>query len=397
MRRLLAVQFMLVVFFALLAACTPSTVDTRGRSNAPTVAAPDQFVEAQQAVTVNNVANLKYLGRLDQPGTGSSIFSQTVSPDATRLVALDNEQVLAWNLITGSLIFQTARTEATRVFYSSDKTEVYTIDPSGLVTVLDANTGALKTSFPGNPAYSNVLAYSPESGWLALGGNDGTVKVWDTYERRSLVTIDAHSGSVAALAFSDNGDQLVTGGSDARVRVWHWNDRKLLLETKLETPVSILALAFAPDSSYIAISTARDARLWSQTKSDQIYVLDTGRGGASVVLRFSPDGRYLLAGNPSAGLSLWNITNGTLTARLPDTQGDTLAAAFSPDGNLLLTTVLNGKVSLWNLVQVSGQTLNQATLPLGTQQILDVNWTSDSRLLMFFDASGAIYLWGVGA
>ncbi len=397
MRRLLAMQFTLVVFLALLAACTPSGVDTRGRNNAPTVTAPDQFVEAQQAVTINNVANLKYLGRLDQPGTSSSIFSQTVSPDATRLVALNNDQVLAWNLITGSLIFQTARADATRVFYSSDKTEVYAINSQGIVTVLDANTGAVKTSFPGSATYSNVLAYSPDSGWLALGGTDGSVKVWDTYARKSLVTIDAHTDSVTALAFSGNGDQLVTGGSDARVRVWHWNDRKLLQETTLTKPVSILAVALAPDSSYVAISTERDARLWSQSKTDQIFVLDTGRGGASVVLRFSPDGRYLLAGNPSAGLSLWNITNGTLTARLPDTQGDTLAAAFSPDGNLLLTTVLNGKLSLWNLVQISGQTINQATLPLGTQQILDVNWTSDSRLLMFFDASGPVYLWGVGA
>ena len=215
MRLLLVVQVTLVVFFALLSACTPSTIDTRGRSNAPTVTAPEQFIEAQQAITVNNVANLKYLGRLDQPGTTSSIFSQALSPDATRLVALNNEQVLAWNLLTGSLIFQTARAEATRVFYSSDKTEIYAIDPKGLVTVLDANTGALKTSFPGNPSYSNVLAYSPDSGWLALGGTDGTVKVWDTYARRSLVTIDAHSNSVTALAFSANGEQLVTGGSDA--------------------------------------------------------------------------------------------------------------------------------------------------------------------------------------
>ena len=96
-----------------------------------------------------------------------------------------------------------------------------------------------------------------------------------------------------------------------------------------------------------------DARLWSQSKTDQVYVLDTGRGGAEPVLQFSPDGRYLLAGNQSAGLSLWNIDQ--RHARRPPAryQGDTLAASFSPDGNLLLTAVLNGKVSLWNLVQVT--------------------------------------------
>jgi WD40 repeat protein len=397
LRRLLLVLFALIA----AAACTPSSPDNStnngARSNPPTLAAPAQFVEAQQAVTINNVAGLKYLGRLDQPGTSSTIFSATVSPDGTRLVALNNQQVLAWNLLTGGLLFQTARNDTTRVFYSSDKTEVYAIDSSGLVIVLDANTGAVKTNFPGNSTYSGSLAYSPDSGWLAVGGTDGTVKVWDTYQRKSLVTISAHTGAVLALAFSADENQLATGGADGLVRVWHWSDGKMVAQTQLDTPITIQSVAFAPDGSYVAAGTERDARLWSQSKTDQVYVLDTGRGGGGAVLKFSPDSRYLLAGNPSAGLSLWNLTNGKLSARLPDTQGETLAAAFSPDGNLLLTALLNGKVSLWNLVQISGQTINQANLQVGTQQIVDLDWTDDSRLLMFFDASGPIYLWGVGA
>ena len=49
------------------------------------------------------------------------------------------------------------------------------------------------------------------------------------------------------------------------------------------------------------------------------------------------------------------------------------------------------------IADILGQTINEANLQLGTQQIVDLNWTSDSRLLMFFDASGPIYLWGIGA
>ena len=53
-----------------------------------------------------------------------------------------------------------------------------------------------------------VLFFSSDSGWLALGGNDGTVKIWDTYQRKSLATINAYTGTVSALAFSADGDQL---------------------------------------------------------------------------------------------------------------------------------------------------------------------------------------------
>src|SRR5262249_45149932 len=138
------------------------------------------------------------------------------------------------------------------------------------------------------------------------------------------------------------------------------------------------------------------ARLWSMHNTSEIDILGTGAGGAVQVLQFAPNGRFLLAGNQSAGLSLWTPNDHTLAARLPNTQGETIAASFSSDSNLLLTASLNGKVYLWNLVQITGQTVSEAEIQPGTQQILNVDWTSDSRLILFFDASGPVYLWGIG-
>lgn len=378
----------------LLAACSPAA--TPAPRNPPTLVAPPQFVEADQPITLANVSAVKYLGRLDPPGTLTSLFSHALSPDATRLVALNNDQVLAWNLLDGSLLFQTSRGSITQIFYSSDKTEVYGLDASGLVTVMDANTGAVKGSFQGQPNFNGTVAYSPDSGWLALGGSDGAIKVWDTYARQSLVTINAHSSPIGALTFSADGDTLVSAGEEGVLRLWHWRDRAMTAEHKPEQPLVIRRLAYAPDGSYVGIGTDHDARLWTQS-SDQVYVLDTGRGGAIQVLQFAPDSHTLLAGNQGAGLSLWNLTSGTLAARLPDTQGDSIAAAFSPDGALLLTSVMNGKVAVWNLSQMSGSTVNQAALNVGTGQILDLDWTSDSRLLLFFDTGGPVYLWGAGS
>jgi WD40 repeat protein len=364
----------------------------------PTLAAPPQFVEAQQPVTLNNVSSIQYLGRLDLPGTLSTLFNYALSPDATRLVALSNDQVLAWNLLDGTLLFQVARGEVTRVFYSSDKTEIYALDNAGTANVLDANTGRKSTNFL-SVNFNGSVAQYPDSDWLALGGRDGSVKVWDAHERQSLVTINAQSVNMAALAFSADGESLATAGVDGVVRLWRWRDRALVAETMLDQPVLVQKLTFAPDGSYLAIGTERDARLWAlndmAASEQQVYTLNTGRGGGSV-LAFSPEGRFLLAGNSSAGLSLWNIGNRTLAARLPDTQGLTTAASFSPDGNMLLTTVLSGKVSLWNLVQVTPETLDQAELKVGTDQIVSAEWTADSRLLLFFDATGPVYMWGIG-
>ena len=178
----------------LLAACSTATPTPGVPQNPPTLAAPTQFAEADTPISLNNVANLRYLGRLDQPGKLSTIFAYALSPDATRLVGLNNEELLAWDLLTGKVIFETARGAVTRVFYASDKTEIYGTSADGTVGVYDANSGALKTTFAGN-GDSTAVAFSADAGWLAVGANDGTIKVWDSYARQLLATLASHGGA----------------------------------------------------------------------------------------------------------------------------------------------------------------------------------------------------------
>ncbi len=385
----------LVTMIILLAACSSATPTPSVPHNPPTLPAPTQFVEAETPITLNNVANLRYLGRLDQPGTLSTIFAYALSPDATRLVGLNNEELLAWDLLTGRLLFETARGEVTRVFYASDKTEIYGTSVDGTVGVYDPNSGARKTSFAGNTS-GTAVAFSPDDGWLAVGANDGTIAVWDSYARQPLVTLASPGGTITALAFSNNGSQLASAGNDGVVRLWRWRDSQQVAERALVQPIRVPALAFSPDDQTLAIGTNLDARLWSLTGTMSTHVLATGQGGGGQILRFAPDGRYLLTGNRTAGLSLWTLGTAALASRLPDTQGDNVSAVFSPDGSLLLTSVLGGSVSLWNLVQLTGETVAQSRIDVGTERILSVDWTDDGVLLLFFDSVGPVYLWGVG-
>ncbi|HVU13695.1 MAG TPA: hypothetical protein VHD90_20585, partial [Phototrophicaceae bacterium] len=316
----------------ILVACSslPAPDNNTRHSNAPTVTAPAQFIEGDQPITVNNIANLKYLGRLDQPGTVSTLFTYALSPDDSRLAALNNEEILSWNLLDGKLLFQTSRSDATHLLYSSDKTELYGIDNTGLTVVYDSTTGATKTSFSGHPKYADVIAFSSDDGWLAFGGTDGSVKVWDSYARQSLVTFNADAQAVTALAFSPDGTQLATSGQDGAVRVWNWHDRKLLVETRIDPSLQVGQMAFSPDGHWLALGTSGDLRLWSMSKPSEVDTLNTGPGGAAQLLQFSPDGRFVLGGNQSSGLSMWTPDDHGLAARLPNTQGTTIAAAFSP-------------------------------------------------------------------
>ena len=59
-----------------------------------------------------------------------------------------------------------------------------------------------------------VLAarFDPSGKWLAAGGYDGRVRLWEltTDERNELPALTGHSGWVQAIAFSRDGQRLYT-------------------------------------------------------------------------------------------------------------------------------------------------------------------------------------------
>jgi WD40 repeat protein len=352
-----------------------------------------EWVASGSPITLDTVAQVQPLGRLDNPTAPSTLFDHAFSPDGTLLAGLDNQELAVWDLISGQLVFSnTRRAEESRVFFAADKAEVYTVESSGLVTVYEAATGRSQTSFQTLADFAGQVAYYSEDGWLAVGNRTGQVQVWDPLERQSLVTIVAHDGPVQQMAFSGDGERLATLSVDHQIKVWDW--RQSDLRATFTNDVPVLSLAFAPDGQVVAAGTASTIRLWSLATGDLAHVLPTG-ADAIQVMAFSPSGQVVVNGGQIADMQVWDVAQGKLAAQLPGVGRDRLSLAFAPNGDLLLTSVLGKGVTLWNLATLTGNTVNNAELDVGGVSIFAVDWTRDGRLLTLFGAEGAVYVWGV--
>lgn len=387
-----------LVCLFMLAACGQE--EPRGPSildqprDAPTVP-PPAWVAPVEVITLETVPRIALLGRLDNPGSLSTIFDHAIAPDSTRLAGLDSRQITVWDLISGEEVFSTGRQEeVTRVFFSPDKTEVYAVELNGTVSVHDAETGRLNTTFLGIEQYTGVIAYYPDDGWLAFANDRGDVRIWDPLERRALTTIPAHSRGVTRLIFSADGTQLATADTSGEVRVWDWESRATTAEVQAGQPA--LALALAREADLLAVGLRDSMQVWSLADSALLHTLDTGPGAIEIMM-FSPDGRYLINGGETPDMQVWNPQDGSLVARLPEVGGDRLAAAFAPGGDLLLTTELGGAVSLWNMTTITENTVNRADLDLSGTLIYSADWTPDGLLMALFGATGSVYLWGIPA
>ncbi|MEZ4671048.1 MAG: WD40 repeat domain-containing protein [Anaerolineae bacterium] len=390
----------IVVIIGALAACQPgsetSTVPPPGtfepQSRDVATATPPTWTQSAEQITVNNAPRLAYLGRLDTRDIPSTVFAYAFSPDGTRLAGLNNEQLIAWNLITGQIIFNTARADATQVYYGIDKTEIYTIHSDGQIAIYDADTGRLKETLTGKERYNGKIAYDANNGWLALGGLDGEIKVWDVASRQSLVTIEAHSLQITGLAFSSDGEQLASASDDQTVQVWDWKKRQAISEIK----VAAQNIAFAPNNQQLAVGEPTQISLWNTQDGSSQARLSTGQRAAADVLVYSPDSQYIVNGGSIPTLTVWDAQAGKLVNTLPGAGGDANAVAFSHNGELLVTAVLGGSVSLWDVSTMRDETLKRADLAISTRQILYADWSPDGFALTLFDATGPIQVWGIG-
>jgi WD40 repeat protein len=361
--------------------------------------APD-WREPADVITRENISGIELLGRLDPPGEQlSTVFDYAFSIDGTELAGLNSDLLIVWDLISGERLVSRARHQVSLVYYAPDKTEVFAVDHDGVIVVHDAANGQIKTDLNAHADYNGTADFHPDQGWLALGGYDGSVRVWDPLERSALVTIEAHEREIRWLAFSPDGELLVTASDSGAVRLWDWRDRRLLAELENEQVTGRGAFSAAGDR--LAISTERFINVWGLESAGGnldarlLHTLQTGPGGASDVLKFSPDGRYLINGGALPDMMVWDAQTGTMAAQLPGVGGDRTSAAFSPDGELLVAAVLDGPVTLWDMTSITDETVVRADLQVGTDRVLIVDWSADGFTLLFFDAIGPIYVWGI--
>src|SRR5579875_1895569 len=100
---------------------------------------------------------------------------------------------------------------------------------------------------------------------LVAIGKEGAVTVSRLPEKSVLWTSrprQSHQGNITVLAWSHDGKYLATGGSDAVVKVWEAESGRLL-STYHQHQHPVCALSWSPDSKSIASAAVHEAlRVW---------------------------------------------------------------------------------------------------------------------------------------
>jgi WD40 repeat protein len=189
--------------------------------------------------------------------------------------------------------------------------------------------------------------------------------------------------SILAMAYSGNGRWLAWGGSQQRVHLWDLGKGKV--DGVLEHPWKVYSVVFSPESRLLAVATAEQTPtyvgpiivLWNvETRKEQHRLR---RGG--MTLAFSPDGKTLISGARRSGgteLRVWDVATGKERAELNGHKDFVSAVAYAPDGKTFASGSHDGTVIIWD-----AQTLkSKLTLAAFQGEIVSLAYSPDSTTLL---------------
>jgi WD40 repeat protein len=285
-----------------------------------------------------------------QGGYVTPVFSHD-----SRLLAIGSCSVVGvWNVEDGKLITRVQLPKkqqyAPHVIFGKDDTSLivcpYVYDP--MIRSFDLKTGKQKGEFPHPRSWAHVLAFSPDSGLMALAARDWVMglDIYDLAARKIVVQLGVR-GRVGAARFSRDGKLLVTHGVQGGAQVWDATTGKLIKQfhQKGENPARASAIDISPDGKHLAYPLREEVlSVWSVQTGKIAYTLNTRRPEFHIerpatILFFAPDGQSLLhLPIYSDGPVLHNLVAEKDTcifqysAAAKGNWGEATWAVFSPDG-----------------------------------------------------------------
>ena len=91
----------------------------------------------------------------------------------------------------------------------------------------------------------NDLAFSPDCKHLAVGSQDGYMRVFDFERRRLVCSMRSYFGGITCLSWSPDGRYIVTGSQDDLIAVFSFHQRRLVARGSCHSSF-IAAIAFDP-------------------------------------------------------------------------------------------------------------------------------------------------------
>ncbi len=344
--------------------------------------------------------------RITLSGHDNWVRSVAFSSDGQRIISGgDDNTVRIWDASDGKClnILYGHDNRVWSVAFSLDGKLIASGSDDQTVRTWDASDGKCLNMVGGYSNWILSVAFSPESsssalvkgvgGFLASGGEDKVIRIWDLHTRKIATTLRGHTSRIWSVAFSPDSRLLASGSDDRSIRIWDLkaNGGKQCLQVLTDHNHWVRSVAFSPDGQLLASgSDDHTVRIWDVHQGIGRSILH-GHTNWVRSVAFSPDGQLIASGSDDRTVRIWNVHSYASPKILSGHQNLVRAIAFSPDGQLIASGSNDHTVKIWDVH--TGECIK--TLTGHKNWVHSVAFSSDGQILLSGCQDGTIYLWNV--
>ena len=210
------------------------------------------------------------------------------------------------------------------------------------VVVYDTESLNPVATLSGHTHDLRAMAFSPDSRLLATGGRDTIIRLWNVPEFDLAGIREVHDNTVRALTWTTDG-QLISSGSDHRILIWDSNGRVVRERTE---PEGVHSLAFAPAGFRIPVPTANAATASENSRSRTFNGSEETNNRSIITIKAD---ELLALGMNHGTVRLWHLPTDTVFFEAQHPGVEIHSLAFSPDGRTLAIGGSDEAVYLWHV------------------------------------------------
>jgi len=341
---------------------------------------------------------------------GAVVESAFSADGRTAITAGEDGQLIVWDVKRSSAgeTLEGHAGQITGLAISRDSSTLYTTSLDGKVLVWDlAGARRLGRPFEAGRGSSDVPRYalSPDGRVLALGQSDGNVALVDARTLRGISEFEvAPNGPVRGLAYVPRSEQLVVAGDGGFLALVDPR-RERIVKRLAGHSKTVLTPSFRADGRVMATASddpgdpeAGVVRLWRLPSGEPAGppLRYPAVGGISL----SPDGRWLAVTRPpEGGVEVFDLANGRQLGSLLGAKTVWDVVRFTPDGRYLVGGSYKGWARLWTVEEPGPGNLGEEWHPASRRftghagRVEGVSISADGRTLATGSTDGTIRLW----
>jgi WD40 repeat protein len=231
-----------------------------------------------------------------------------------------------------------------------------------------------------------AIAWSPDGQWVASGGHDHAVLLWDAATGKEIRRIK-HRSDVRHVAISPDGTLGASVDRFGQLLLWETLTGKILRQSNMDDNAPVV---FATNGKrFASINNEGLACLVETASGEEVRVFKSaGLQRPVVCLAWSRDGKLLATADTLNTINLFDTLGGKVRHSWKH-PGKVECLSFAPEGKLLATAGQDKKVYLWDTA--SGQESSRLE---GHQAIIrGLDWSPDGKLLATASEDRTARLW----